>query len=80
MIIKIDNINTDELQIYKELRENAFRSDRSFIADSPKVVNLLLESDLEIKVYLQRRSIMMNLCLLCSQKIFPKSISQRKRR
>ncbi len=49
MIIKIDNINAEELQVYKELRDNAFRSDRSFIADSPKVVNLLLESDIEIK-------------------------------
>ncbi|SFV55363.1 RRNA methylase family protein [hydrothermal vent metagenome] len=49
MIIEIDTIESDEIQIYKELRESAFRSDRSFIADSPKVVNLLLESDLEIK-------------------------------
>ncbi|WP_297441626.1 RNA methyltransferase [Sulfurimonas sp.] len=49
MIIKIDDIEIPELQIYKELREAAFRSDRSFIADSPKVVNLLLESDVEVK-------------------------------
>ena len=49
MIIKIKTIESDEIQIYKELRESAFRSDRSFIADSPKVVNLLLDSDLEIK-------------------------------
>ena len=37
------------MQIYKELRESAFRDDESFIADSPKVVNLLLESDVEVK-------------------------------
>ncbi len=49
MITKIDNIDAEELQVYKELRDNAFRSDRSFIADSPKVVNLLLESDIQIK-------------------------------
>ncbi len=49
MIIKIDDINADEIQVYKELRDNAFRSDRSFIADSPKVVNLLLQSDIQIK-------------------------------
>jgi len=49
MIIKIDNINAEELQIYKELRDNAFRSDNSFVADSPKVVNLLLQSDIQIK-------------------------------
>ena len=49
MIIKIDDINDKELQVYKELRDNAFRSDRSFIADSPKVVNLLLQSDIKVK-------------------------------
>ena len=49
MILKIDTIEIEELQVYRELREAAFRSDRSFIADSPKVVNLLLESDIEIK-------------------------------
>ncbi len=31
------------------MRESAFSSDNSFIADSPKVVNLLLESDIEVK-------------------------------
>ena len=45
----IEDINIPELEIYSSLRESAFREDRSFIADSPKVVNLLLESDLEIK-------------------------------
>jgi len=49
MIIKIDNIEIEELQIYKELRETAFRSDGSFVADSPKVVNLLLESTIKVK-------------------------------
>ena len=49
MIIKIDDINVDELEIYHQLRDTAFRSDNSFIADSPKVVNMLLESDIEVK-------------------------------
>jgi len=47
--IKIDNINIEELQIYKKLRDNAFTKDNSFIADSPKVVNILLKSDIEVK-------------------------------
>jgi len=47
--IKIDNINIPELEIYKKLRDNAFTEDNSFIADSPKVVNMLLESDIEVK-------------------------------
>jgi len=49
-LIPITDINIPELSIYSELRENAFRSDGSFIADSPKVVNLLLENaKLEVK-------------------------------
>jgi len=47
--IKVEDIKQDDLLIYNQLRENAFSADNSFIADSPKVVNLLLESDVEIK-------------------------------
>ncbi|QOP44590.1 RNA methyltransferase [Sulfurimonas sediminis] len=72
MIIKVDDINTDELQIYKELRENAFRSDRSFIADSPKVVNLLLESDLEIKSILATQEYYDEFMPLVQSKNIPK--------
>ena len=46
--IEITNINMDELNLYHQFREKAFAIDDSFIADSPKVVNLLLELDLEI--------------------------------
>jgi len=31
------------------LRDNSFKADNSFIADSPKVVNLILESDIKLK-------------------------------
>lgn len=48
-LIIVNDIGEDDLLIYNQLRESAFREDGSFIADSPKVVNLLLESDLEIK-------------------------------
>ncbi len=48
MIHNIDNIEIPELDIYSSLRESAFRADGSFIADSPKVVNLVLESDVEV--------------------------------
>lgn len=47
--IKIDNIHMPELEIYSQLRDHAFTKDNSFIADSPKVVNLLLEADIEVK-------------------------------
>ncbi len=49
MLIKIDNLDIDELQIYHKLRDNAFTQDNSFVADSPKVVNQLLKSDIKVK-------------------------------
>lgn len=48
MLLKIEDITIPELEIYSSLRESAFREDGSFVADSPKVVNLVLESDVTI--------------------------------
>ncbi|WP_321777213.1 RNA methyltransferase [Sulfurimonas sp.] len=48
-LIKIDTINIEELNIYHQLRDKAFTSDNSFIADSPKVVNILLKTNIEVK-------------------------------
>lgn len=48
-LIQIDDINIPDLEIYHKFRENAFESDNSFVADSPKVVNELLQTSLEIK-------------------------------
>ncbi|UPT76800.1 RNA methyltransferase [Sulfurovum sp. XGS-02] len=47
--IHISDINIPELDIYHQLRDKAFTSDNSFIADSPKVVNLLLKTDITVK-------------------------------
>jgi len=47
--ITIDDINAKELEIYHQFREHAFKADGSFVADSPKVVNLLLEEEIEVK-------------------------------
>jgi len=44
----IENAESTSLSIYRELRDRAFSSDNSFIADSPKVVNLLLETEIEV--------------------------------
>jgi tRNA G18 (ribose-2'-O)-methylase SpoU len=46
---EISDINIPELQIYKILRDNHFTKDNSFIADSPKVVNTLLQTDIKFK-------------------------------
>ena len=47
--IPITSINLSELDIYHQFRDKAFTSDESFIADSPKVVNLMIEQNLEIR-------------------------------
>ena len=48
-LINIDDTTIPELLIYQQLRDNAFTADNSFIADSSKVVNLILETNIEIK-------------------------------
>jgi tRNA G18 (ribose-2'-O)-methylase SpoU len=48
-LININDTNLPELLIYQQLRDNAFTGDNSFIADSAKVVNLILETDIEVK-------------------------------
>ena len=47
--IHITDIHADELNIYHQFREHAFKADGSFVADSPKVVNLLIEENLEVR-------------------------------
>lgn len=47
--IYIDDIDIPQLNIYHQFRDHAFTKDESFVADSPKVVNLLLEANIEIR-------------------------------
>ncbi len=50
MKIKVENVEDERLQVYKALRDKGILNDGSFIADSPKVVNLILEkTDIEIR-------------------------------
>jgi len=48
-LTKVENLNIESLKIYSQLRDNNFTEDNSFIADSPKVVNILLQTDLRVK-------------------------------
>ena len=48
-LIEITNLNIPSLQIYRHVRDNVVTKDNSFVADSPKVVKLLLESAVEVK-------------------------------
>lgn len=45
----LESIDSQEIFLYKQLRENHFSHDNSFIADSPKVVNEILKTSLEVK-------------------------------
>lgn len=45
----ITHLDIPELQIYRHLRDNAVTKDNSFIADSPKVVNMLMGTDIEVR-------------------------------
>jgi len=48
-LTKVDDLNAPSLAIYRQLRDNAFTQDNSFIADSPKVVNMLLQTPIEVR-------------------------------
>jgi len=48
-LIEINDSNQELIQIYHQLRDKAFTQDNSFIADSPKVVNILLQTDIKVK-------------------------------
>ena len=71
MFIKIDDIKIPELSIFASLRENSFKADNSFIADSPKVVNLILESDIEVKSILATKEYYEENTTLVSSKNIP---------
>ena len=79
-LIEITDLNIPSLQIYRYIRDNVVTKDNSFIADSPKVVSLLLESDIEVKSILATEKFYIdNADLIKSKKIpllyvAPKSI------
>ena len=52
----VTDIHDHALTLYHQFRENAFKENGSFIADSPKVVNLLLEEGIEVKSILATQS------------------------
>lgn len=55
-VVQVTHLDLLELQIYHQLRDNAFTKDNSFIADSPKVVNLLLKTAIEVKSILATKA------------------------
>jgi len=70
--IKMQDIRDTELEIYHQLRDSAFREDGSFIADSPKVVNILLETSIEVKSLLATQEYYDEFYELISHKKVPK--------
>ncbi|MGM0623871.1 MAG: TrmH family RNA methyltransferase [Campylobacterota bacterium] len=45
----VTQLNTPNLEVYKLLRDNHFTVDNGFVADSPKVVNILLQTDITLR-------------------------------
>ncbi len=69
--IEVDDLNTPSLDIYRQLRDNAFAEDNSFIADSPKVVNMLLQTSIEVKSILATKEYYEEFEDLIAQKKIP---------
>ncbi len=53
--IPVTDLNITELQPYHQLRDRILGKDNSIIADSPKVINKLLETDVQVKSILATR-------------------------
>jgi len=69
--IPLDNLDTPAVHIYQQLRDKAFSSDNSFVADSPKVINKILQSDIEIKSILATQEYYDEFNALISSKNIP---------
>ncbi len=48
-LIPVTHIDDPRLEIYRSFRENAFRADGSFVADSPHVVMLLMQEGIRVQ-------------------------------
>jgi tRNA G18 (ribose-2'-O)-methylase SpoU len=55
-LIEVNDLNAPKLQAYKTLRDNKSDANGGFVADSPKVVNTLLETDIQIRSLLATTS------------------------
>ncbi len=69
--IPIHDINIPKLNIYHQFRDNAFTADQSFVADSPKVVNLLLKTNIKIHSILATQEYYDNYAHLIKNKNIP---------
>ena len=70
-LTEITDLNTPSLEIYRQLRDKTFSADNSFIADSPKVVNILLESSIQVKSLLATKEYYEEFKELISHKEIP---------
>ncbi len=70
-LTEITDLTTPSLDIYRQLRDKAFTQDNSFIADSPKVVNILLETPIKVKSLLATKEYYEEFEELISRKNIP---------
>ena len=71
-LLPVTDFDTDDLSIYKHMRDNVSNAQNSFIADSPKVVLMLLESDLTVHSLLATQSFYEEHQALIATKAIPK--------
>lgn len=78
-VIEVHSLETEELSVYQTLKDRGSSDTNSFIADSPKVVNLLLKSDIEIKSILATQAYYdENFALLKSKNIRKLYVAEKK--
>lgn len=79
LLKRVESLDTPDLEIYKTLRDNPLIEDNSFIADSPKVVNLLLNANVEVKSILATQEYYDEFAQLLNSKNIPiKYVADRK--
>jgi len=71
-LITITDFTDKSVQIYRHLRDNAVTKDHSFIADSPKVVLMLLKRDIKVKSILATQKFYDDNHALIKRKNIPK--------
>lgn len=67
----ITNLDIPSLQIYRHMRDNVVTKDNSFIADSPLVVNILLDTSIKARSLLATRAYYEEHINLIEQKEIP---------
>lgn len=67
--------NLEDLKIYHQLRDKVFQEEQSFVADSPKVINEILKTDIEVKSILATQEYYDSFSTLIEQKLSSQNVT-----